>query len=79
MDREEAAATLLEAKETIEEALAQARMAINDAAPELWASAKAYWWAHIRCALDKEHEFLGGSMQTLQDTVEALTGSKKED
>jgi hypothetical protein len=36
--------------------------------------AKSYWWPHIRMALDEEHSYLGKSMFTIQDTVEALEG-----
>jgi hypothetical protein len=39
--------------------------------------ARAYWWAHIRCALDDEHEFLGRSMFTMRDTIEALEGEEE--
>ncbi len=39
--------------------------------------AKSYWLAHIRCALDNEHTYLGGSMVTMQDTIDAL-GAQSE-
>jgi hypothetical protein len=35
--------------------------------------AKGYWIAHIKTALDKDHDYLGGSMHTAQDTVNSLT------
>lgn len=34
--------------------------------------AKGYWLAHIRCALDNDHHFLGGSMLTMKDTIDSL-------
>ena len=34
--------------------------------------AKGYWYAHIRGALDSDHSYLGGSMVTLQDTIDSL-------
>lgn len=34
--------------------------------------AKSYWIAHIIMALDKEHNYLGGSMFTFQDTINEL-------
>lgn len=40
--------------------------------------AKAYWLAHIRCALDDDHGYLGGSMCTMQDTIAALKGEEDE-
>lgn len=35
-------------------------------------SARAYWYAHIKTALLNEHEYLGGSMHTLEDSIKAL-------
>lgn len=34
--------------------------------------AESYWIAQIRCALDDDHDYLGGSMVTLQDSIDAL-------
>ena len=34
--------------------------------------AKRTWLAHIRCALDNDHDDLGGSMVTMQDSIDAL-------
>ena len=34
--------------------------------------AHSYWAAHIKMALDKDHSYLGGSMCTLQDSIESL-------
>ena len=34
--------------------------------------ADAYWLAHIRMALTKDHGFLGGSMVDMDDTIEEL-------
>lgn len=31
-----------------------------------------YWYAHARCALDDDHMYLGGSMTTMLDSIEAL-------
>lgn len=35
-------------------------------------SAKAYWIGHILGALDNESGYIGGSMTTMQDTIDAL-------
>lgn len=35
-------------------------------------AAKSYWLAHIETALTKEHGYLGGSMHTMQDSIDAL-------
>ena len=35
-------------------------------------AAESYWIPHILGALDDDHDYLGGSMTTMQDTIEAL-------
>ncbi len=35
-------------------------------------AAEAYWLAHAKCALTNKHEYLGGSMTTMDDTLAAL-------
>jgi hypothetical protein len=40
--------------------------------------AKSYWYAHIKTALLKEHEFLGGSLVTVDDTIEELNEESEE-
>ena len=42
-------------------------------------SAQAYWLAHIETALTNDHGYLGGSMTTMQDTIEALRNNDEED
>lgn len=37
-----------------------------------YSSAKSYWLAHIETALSNSHSYLGGSMTTMEDTIEAL-------
>jgi len=79
MDKEEAADILLDAREAIEDALEQARTALralDDVFP--YEQAGAYWLAHIRCALDREHGYLGGSMITMADTIRALQGQEED-
>ena len=79
MDRTEAAEILLDAKEAIEEALEQARTALRALDDDFpYEQADTYWLAHIRTALDKEHGYLGGSMVTMQDTIDALESDDAE-
>jgi len=79
MDRQEAADILIDAKERILEALEEARQALRACDEEfLFEQADAYWLAHIRTALDKEHGYLGGSMVTMQDTIDALEGREED-
>jgi len=47
--------------------------AVLDSAPsDIRNRAKSYWMAHVRMALTKEHEFLGGSMTDCEDTIVEL-------
>lgn len=38
--------------------------------------AKGYWYAQIMTALDNEHEFLGGCMQTMESHANGVPGSE---
>ena len=79
MDRQEAADILIDAKEGILEALEEARQALRACDDEfLYEQADAYWLAHIWTALGHEHGYLGGSMVTMQDTINALQGGEKD-
>jgi len=74
MDRSEAAETLIEIKEQMLELLDHAREALRGLDDDfLERQATSYWLAHIRTALDSDHEYLGGSMVTMQETIDALT------
>ena len=55
---------IVEIKELLEEAI--------DLVPEGSAleRAKSYWHAHISVALDYDHDYMGGSMCNMQDTLE---------
>jgi len=69
--REDAIDRLREIQSEIEELLDEAMHCIRDAGGST-AQADAYWKAHIICALRNDHEYLGGSMVTMQDTIEEL-------
>ena len=69
--RQEAIDRLREIQTEIEELLDEALHCIRDAGGST-AQADAYWKAHIICALRNDHEYLGGSMVTMQDTIEEL-------
>ncbi len=56
---------LEEAKDLIPEGMAKER-------------AKCYWYAHIKTALLKEHEYLGGSLVTMEDTINELIEETEE-
>ena len=38
----------------------------------IYERAKSYWIPHIITALSNDHDYLGGSMCTLEDTIEEL-------
>lgn len=57
--REHMLELLEEAKNIIPEGMAKER-------------AKCYWYAHIKTAILKEHEYLGGSMITMEETIEEI-------
>ena len=42
----------------------------NGGYPMLVDRAKSYWYAHIKLALDDDHEFIGRSMCNMKDTLE---------
>jgi hypothetical protein len=44
----------------------------NMVSPQEQAAAKSYWYPHIMMALDSDHQWLGGSMTTVQDTIDAM-------
>jgi hypothetical protein len=41
--------------------------------------AEAYWLAHVETALSDDHDYLGGSMVTMVDTIQELRGEDDED
>ena len=65
-----------EIKEEIKELVREAVDLIRDT--NEYERAKGYWYAHIVCALDDDHMYLGGSMVTMQRTIDALEDECKE-
>lgn len=41
--------------------------------------AKSYWLAHAKCAITKNHGYLGGSLITMEDTLLELQNGEEED
>ena len=41
--------------------------------------AKAYWLAHVTMALTRDHDYLGGSMVTMQDTLTELLEAAEDE
>lgn len=68
--REDDVFRLEEIRDKIEE-LAREAMNIADDNGE-GGVASSYWGPHIIGALHKDHEWLGGSMSTIQDTIDEI-------
>jgi len=73
----EAKEKLTEIKEQMLELLDEAK----DIIPEGMAKerAKCYWYARIKTALLKEHEYLGGSLVTMDDTINEISEEESEE
>lgn len=75
-EESDGAERLMEIKEEIKELLHEAKNIVAQSGDErAWARAKSYWYGHIVSALDKDHEYMGSSMVTMQDTIDELGGS----
>jgi chromosome segregation ATPase len=72
-------ARLEEIKDEIKELLAEAKQIVRKQNRHEWESASGYWYSHILCALDDDHDYLGGSMSTMQDTIDTLNGEDEAD
>lgn len=56
----------------IEELIDEAKHIVKGAGGFAYERARSYWIPHIIIALSKEHDYLGGSMVTMADTIEEL-------
>jgi hypothetical protein len=77
MDKTETKERLIEIKEQMLELLDEAK----DLLPEGMAKerARCYWYAHIKTAILKEHEHLGGSLVTMDDTIIELEEESEDE
>ena len=75
----EAIERLEELKETIYEALNEMKKILKEVAPDEYEVAKRYWLAHIDGALENRGQWLGGSMISCIDTIEALEKMEMEE
>jgi hypothetical protein len=41
--------------------------------------AKSYWLAHAKMAITRQHEYLGGSMVTMEDTIEEIRNAEDDE
>ena len=71
---------LEEIKDEIKDLLEESRRIIHFNGNKLdWERAKSYWFAHIQCALDKNNDYLGSSMFTMQDTIDSLSDEDEDE
>lgn len=66
-----------EIKDQIKELLNEALDLVPEGGAK--ARAKAYWYPHIITALDNDHEYMGGSMCSMQDTLEEFCDEDEEE
>lgn len=76
-ESENAAEELEQIQEEMLDLLGQAESLLHGTSE--YDSAKSYWLAHIETALTNDHGYLGGSMTTMQDTIDALRSGDDED
>jgi len=70
---------LYEISDEINDLVKEARDIVRNAHEGIYARAKAYWIPEIRMALSGEHGYLGGSMCSLEDTIEELKDLLEEE
>ena len=56
-------------EEIIGEISELAEEALNLLPEDIQESAKSYWYSHILCSLNDDHEFIGGSMLHMNDSL----------
>jgi hypothetical protein len=61
------------------ELLDEASRLVRNNGGQEWERAKAYWVAQISMALSNNHNYVGGSMCTMEDTIENLAPVEEED
>jgi len=64
----------MSSRDRFEEIIGEIKELLNEAidlVPEGFARCRAqsYWYPHITTALDDDHEYIGGSMCTMEDTL----------
>ncbi len=70
---------LLEIKEEIKELANEAISVVaEETKGQIFARANAYWHPQILMTLDKEHDYMGGSMCTLEDTIKEINEANRE-
>ncbi len=78
--RQEIADELRELQAQMLECLDQAKRLIEQSGQHTTLQrAEAYWLAHARIALTNNHGYLGGSMCSMEDTIDEFAGSEDDE
>jgi len=78
MDKYEAVDRLRELAEEMYEAMDEMKQILSEVAPGELERARSYWMAHIDGALENREGWLGGSMISFEDTVNAVEEMDEE-
>ncbi len=78
------ASRLCEIKDEMLELLGEAHDIVRALAREshndiILARAEAYWLPHVEMALSNDHQYLGGSMCSMEDTIQELNAEEGEE
>lgn len=72
-DGGDVASRLEEIKDNIKELANEALQIIRQSGNRMaYERSRAYWYPHVVGALDKEHDYLGGSMTTMQNVIDEI-------
>jgi hypothetical protein len=78
--RQELVDELREIQAQMLECLEQAKTLIAQSGQNMTLQrAEAYWLAHARIALTKDHAYLGGSMCSMEDTIAEIEEASEDD
>jgi hypothetical protein len=77
-EHHELAGELFDIQEEMLELLNRAKVLLRRAPNMIYQRADAYWLAHARMAITKEHGYLGGSLVTMDDTIAEVIAASKE-
>ena len=78
--RQELVDELREIQAQMLECLEQAKTLIKQSGQDMTLQrAEAYWLAHARIALTNDHGYLGGSMCSMEDTIEEIAGAEEDE
>lgn len=80
MTDKQIAERLKEIKDQMKDQISEAKDLLRFVKPIIKERAKSYWLSQIETALDSDHNWLGNSMFTMEDTIEDLDcGEEDED